>query len=76
MANPNVIVSRRVRIELPPGRELAAAAREELVVELDDGRRVRLLAGDKKSATYAEILSGSRSCTSQSISKWILRPKR
>jgi len=59
MANPNVIVSRRVRIELPPGRELATAAREEdLGVELDDGRRVRLLAGDKKSSTYAEILSG------------------
>lgn len=59
MAESEIIVSHRVRIELPRDRELAAAPlEEELGVELDNGRRVRLLAGDKKSAAYAQILSG------------------
>ena len=62
MAEPNVIVSRRVRVEIPPGRELATAARkQEIGVELDGGRRVRLLMPRSSPA--------SRHCASLSISK-------
>jgi hypothetical protein len=58
MATPQAILSRSVRVQSPRGQDLAPGAREDLEVILDEGRRVRLLAGDEKSAAYAQILSG------------------
>lgn len=58
MADPQVIVSREINIDLPSDRELASAVRENgLEVALDEGRRVRLPAGDEKAQAYAQILA-------------------
>jgi Glutaminase len=57
MAMPQIIVSRHIRVQL---REQGAApdAREDVEVVLDDDRRVRLPAGQERSAAYAQILAG------------------
>jgi len=59
MANPAAIVSRRIRVDASPGREVEALRSPSgLEVELDEGRRVRLDPADPKSAGYAQVLRG------------------
>jgi len=61
MAEPQVIVSREIHIDLPPEPELARAVREQGVdVGLDNGRRVRLPADHEKALAYAQILATLR----------------
>ena len=54
MANPNAIVSRFVRLT---GRTTGVAP-EQLAIELDDGRRVRLDPQNSHSEGFARVLAG------------------
>lgn len=56
--NINFVVSTSINIESPPDSSPADAleSRAELWIELDQGQRVRLVAGDPKSAGYTRIL--------------------
>jgi hypothetical protein len=59
MANPAVIVSRRVRLEAPPEREAEALrSASGLEVTIDDGRRLRLDPADPRAMGYAQVLRG------------------
>lgn len=60
MPNPNAIVSRTIRLELPPDRAPAEMLRAErgLSVELEGGRRVRLDPDNPRSAGFAQVLDG------------------
>lgn len=58
MPKPDVIVSQQVHLDRAAGLEAAAPPREDVEVRLDGDRRVRLAAGNEKSAAYARILAG------------------
>lgn len=60
MPNPNAIVSRLVRLGVPPGRGAAEylSAERELSIVLDDGRQVRLDPENPHSPGFAQVLDG------------------
>lgn len=60
MPRPNSIVSNRIRLVPPLDRPAAEMLRAErgLSVELEDGRLVRLVPEDPRSAGFAQILDG------------------
>jgi hypothetical protein len=60
MPNPNAIVSRRIRLEIPPESSALEAVRAEggLSVELDDGRRARLDPENRMTPGFAQVLDG------------------
>lgn len=59
MATPQIIVARQVRVQVPREQELAQAARDgDIEIIVDEERAVRLLAGQERSAGYAQVLAG------------------
>ncbi|HWT13503.1 MAG TPA: protein-glutamine glutaminase family protein [Allosphingosinicella sp.] len=60
MARQNGIVSRRVRLDIAADRpaDEAIRSRQEVSVELDDGRRVRLDGADERSQGRVAVLAG------------------
>ncbi len=62
MPNPDALVSTVVRLDPPLDRPAAerAVVEGDLAVELEGERRVRLDAGDPRSAGFAQVLDGLR----------------
>jgi hypothetical protein len=60
MPNPNAIVSRQIRIEPPRDGDIAQWMRSgrEIIVHLDEGRRVRLDPENPRSPGFAQVLAG------------------